>query len=157
MCKANFRALVFAIMRFQCTVWSYKVDDGPTFFPIWMYFYYAIFCNSICHKRIITELNVPSLCPRHKDIWGSGVMARLVLILGTRYSWIFSSTPRSLYPCKILHRSPLNRRLGGFQSRSACPREKKSLFLLLRVKTRFLGCATSFLVTLLHLQSLHVS
>jgi hypothetical protein len=44
---------------------------------------------------------------------------------------------------------PLNKRMGRPQSESACFGENKNLLLLPGIKSRFLGCAASSLVTIL--------
>jgi hypothetical protein len=44
---------------------------------------------------------------------------------------------------------PLNKRRGRPQSESACFGKNKHLLILTRIKSRFLGCAASSLVTIL--------
>jgi hypothetical protein len=56
--------------------------------------------------------------PRHEGILGSGCIAPRMLDLGTRRRWLVSFTPRSLYSLTKSPWYPLNRRLGGPQSRS---------------------------------------
>jgi len=63
--------------------------------------------------------------PRHKAIsckhhamktyWGCGGIASRIRNLGTRWRWAVNFTPRPLYP-----QYPLDRKLGGPQSRSGC-------------------------------------
>jgi hypothetical protein len=53
-----------------------------------------------------------------KTFWGSGSIAPRTLDLGTRWRWVVSFTPRPLYPPGKSSWYPLDRRLGGPQSRS---------------------------------------
>jgi hypothetical protein len=53
-----------------------------------------------------------------KAYWGSGGIAPLIIDLGTRWRWVVSFTPRPLYPQGENPWYPLDRRLGGPQSRS---------------------------------------
>jgi len=50
--------------------------------------------------------------------WGNGGIASRVLDLGTRWRWVVSLTPRSLYPQGKRPRYPLDTRVGGPQRRS---------------------------------------
>jgi hypothetical protein len=64
--------------------------------------------------------------PRHGGVLESGGIAPRILDLGTRWRWVVSFTPRPLYsrgksPCY-----PLDRRLGGLQSRFAFGGEEKN-------------------------------
>jgi hypothetical protein len=62
-----------------------------------------------------------------KAYWGSGGIAPRILDLGTRWSWVVSFTPRSLYPQGKRPWYPLGRSLDGHQSRFGCGgKEKKS-------------------------------
>jgi hypothetical protein len=54
-----------------------------------------------------------------------------ILDLGTRWRWVVSLTPRPLYP-----RYPLDRRLGGPQSRSGRSGEEKNLLPLPEIEPR---------------------
>jgi hypothetical protein len=61
-----------------------------------------------------------------KAYWRSGGIAPCITYLGTKWRWMVSFTPRPIYtqgnsPC-----NPLNRRLGGPQSRSAHGDEEKN-------------------------------
>jgi hypothetical protein len=56
--------------------------------------------------------------PRHVDVFGSAGVAPRILDLGTRWRWVVSFTPRPLYPQGKCPFYPLDRRLGGPQSRS---------------------------------------
>jgi hypothetical protein len=56
--------------------------------------------------------------PHHEGIFGSGVIAPHILDFGTRWRWVVSFTPRLWYP--------LDRRLGGPQSRSGRGGEEKN-------------------------------
>jgi hypothetical protein len=53
-----------------------------------------------------------------KAYWGSAGVAPRILDLGTRWRWGFSFTALLLYPQGKSPWYPLNRRLGGPQSRS---------------------------------------
>jgi hypothetical protein len=57
---------------------------------------------------------------------GSGGIARRILNFGTRWRWVVSFTPRPLYPQRKSPPYPLDRRLGGPQSRSGRGDEKNS-------------------------------
>jgi hypothetical protein len=52
-----------------------------------------------------------------KMYWGSGGIALCILDLGTRWRWVVSFTPRSLYSQGKSPRYPVARRLGGPPSR----------------------------------------
>jgi hypothetical protein len=70
-----------------------------------------------------------SLClPKHhamKTYWGSGSIAPRILDLSTRWRGVVSLTPRPLYPQGKSPWYPLDRRLGGPQSRSGRGDEEK--------------------------------
>jgi hypothetical protein len=75
------------------------------------------------------KVKVKSLClTKHhtmKTYWRSGGIAPLILDLGIRWRCVVSFTPRSLYPQGKSPWYPLDRRLGGPQSRSGdCDEEK---------------------------------
>jgi hypothetical protein len=53
-----------------------------------------------------------------KTYWGSGGIYPHILDLGARCRWVVSFTPRPLYPQGKSPWYPLDRRLGGAQSRS---------------------------------------
>jgi hypothetical protein len=55
-----------------------------------------------------------------KAYWGSGVIALYILDLGTRWRWMVSFTPWPLNPQGKSPWYPLDRRLGGPQSRYDC-------------------------------------
>jgi hypothetical protein len=55
---------------------------------------------------------------RHERVLGIGGMAPRILGLGTRWRWVISFTPRPLHPQGKCPWYPLDRRLGGPQSRS---------------------------------------
>jgi hypothetical protein len=61
-----------------------------------------------------------------KAYFGSGGIAPRILYLGTRLRWMVSFTPRSLYPQRKSSWYPLDRRLGGPQSRSGRGGEEKN-------------------------------
>jgi hypothetical protein len=61
-----------------------------------------------------------------KAYWGSGDIAPRILDLGTRWRWAVSFTSLPLYPQGKSPWYPLDRRLGGPQSRSGRGGEKKN-------------------------------
>jgi hypothetical protein len=61
-----------------------------------------------------------------KAYWGSGSIAPRILDLGTIWTWVFSFTPQPLYPQGKNLWYPLDRRLGGPQSRSGRGGEEKN-------------------------------
>jgi hypothetical protein len=61
-----------------------------------------------------------------KAYWGSVDVAPHILDLGTRLRWVVSFTHRPLYPPGKSHRYPLDRRLGGPQSRAGRGGEEKN-------------------------------
>jgi hypothetical protein len=71
--------------------------------------------------------------PHHEDIWWSGGIAPRILNLGTRWRWVGSLTTPPLYPLGNSQQYPLDRSLGGPQSRSGRGgEEKESLACLCR-------------------------
>jgi hypothetical protein len=69
---------------------------------------------------------VHRLAPRHERVLGSGVIAPRILDLGTRWRRAVNFTPRPLYPQGKSPSCPLDRRLGGPQSRSGRGGEEKN-------------------------------
>jgi hypothetical protein len=63
---------------------------------------------------------------RHDDILGSGGIAPRILDFGNRWRWVVSFTPWPLYPQGKSPWYPLDRRLGGTQSRSGRGGEEKN-------------------------------
>jgi hypothetical protein len=61
-----------------------------------------------------------------KAYLGSGGIAPTILELGTRWRWVISFTPRPLYPQGRSPWYPLDRMLGGPQSRSGRGGEEKN-------------------------------
>jgi hypothetical protein len=61
-----------------------------------------------------------------KAYWGSGGIAPRILNQGTRWRWVVSFTPRPLYPQGKNPWYPLDRRVGGPQSRSERGGEDKN-------------------------------
>jgi hypothetical protein len=61
-----------------------------------------------------------------KAYWGSGSIAPRILDLGTSWRCVVSLTPRPLYPQGKSPWYPLDRRLGGPQSRSGRGGEEKN-------------------------------
>jgi hypothetical protein len=60
-----------------------------------------------------------------KAYWGGGIAPR-ILDLGTIWRWVVSFTPRVLYPQGKSSWYPLDRRLGGPQTRSGRGGEEKN-------------------------------
>jgi hypothetical protein len=73
---------------------------------------------------------VPVLLTEHrtmKTYWGSGGIAPHILELSTRWRWVVTFTLRSLYPQGKSPCYPLDRRLGGLQSRCGRGGKEKNL------------------------------
>jgi hypothetical protein len=64
--------------------------------------------------------------PRHEGVLGSGGKLHSFFDLGTRWRWVVSFTPRPLYPQGKSPLYPLDRGLGGPQSRSGRGGEEKN-------------------------------
>jgi hypothetical protein len=76
---------------------------------------------------------IPVLLTEHhamKTYWGSRGIAPHILDLGTKWRSVVSFTPRPLYPQRKGPLYPLDRRLGGPQSRSGRGGEEKNPKLL---------------------------
>ena len=74
---------------------------------------------------------VKVFCALHKGIWGSLLIGAFILNFGTRWKWVVSLTPWLLLYALVNEPGyPLNRRLGGLQSRPGCCGEKKNLLAL---------------------------
>jgi hypothetical protein len=58
--------------------------------------------------------------------WGNGGIAPRILDLGIRWRWVVNFTPRPLYPQRKSPWYPLDRGLGGHQSRSGRGGEEKN-------------------------------
>jgi hypothetical protein len=78
------------------------------------------------------DTSLLSLCfffnwaPRHEGALGNGGISPRILDLGTRWRWVVSFTPQPLYSQGKDPWYPLDRRLGGPQSRSGRCGEKKN-------------------------------
>jgi hypothetical protein len=80
-------------------------------------------------RRIKGNVKLSLCLTKHhamKTYWGSGGIAPHILDLGTRCRWVISFTPRPLYPQGKSPWYPLDRRLGGPQSRSGRGGEEKN-------------------------------
>jgi hypothetical protein len=66
--------------------------------------------------------------PRHENLLGSGRIAPRILSLGTWWMRVVSLTPRPLHPQGENLWYPLDRRLGGTQSRCWCSGEEENPF-----------------------------
>jgi hypothetical protein len=64
---------------------------------------------------------------RHEDVWGSGCIDPRFLDFVTSWRWVVSVTPLPLYPGRKSPWYPLDKRLGGLQSRSGRRGEEKIL------------------------------
>jgi hypothetical protein len=73
-----------------------------------------------------------------KAYWGSGGIAPRILDLGPRWSLVVSFTPRTLYPHGKSPWYPLDRRLGGPQSRSGRGGEEKNSYPLPGLEPRII-------------------
>jgi hypothetical protein len=69
-----------------------------------------------------------------KAYWGNGSIVPLILDLGSRWRWVVSFTHQPLYSQGKSPRYPLDRRLGGCQSRSEHEGEEKPSQPLLGLK-----------------------
>jgi hypothetical protein len=83
------------------------------------------------YPRLYTKVKVKlSLClTKHhamKAYWGSAGIAPRILDLGSRWRWVVNFTPLPLYPQGKSPWYPLDRRLGGPQSRSERGGEEKN-------------------------------
>jgi hypothetical protein len=89
-----------------------------------------------------------------KTYCGSGGIAPRILDLGTRWRWVVIFIPRPLYPQGNSPWYPLDRRLGGPQSRSGRGGEEKNFQLLLYVynKCAFFEKSLYFWLTLVKTQ-----
>jgi hypothetical protein len=78
--------------------------------------------------RFLLSCSPCALTEHHamKEYWGSGCIGPGILHLGTRWRWVVSFTPLPLYPQGKSPWCPLDRRLGGPQSRSGHGREEKN-------------------------------
>jgi hypothetical protein len=70
-----------------------------------------------------------------KAYWGVEVLFHSFFDLGTRWRWMVSFTPRPLYLQGRSPRYPLDRRLGGPQSRSGHGGEEKNSQPLLELES----------------------
>jgi hypothetical protein len=93
-----------------------------------MFRWVFLFHVNTWHKKLLRYVKVKvklSLCfsfltEHHAKMahWGSGDIAPHILHLGTRWRWVVSFTSRPLYSQGKSPWYPLDRRLGGLQSRS---------------------------------------
>jgi hypothetical protein len=85
-------------------------------------------CHLCCSKRKVKmSLCLTNYALRHEGVWGSGCIDPHFLNLGTSWRSVVSFTPLPLCPCGKCPRYPLDRRLGGPQSRSGRRGEDKIL------------------------------
>jgi hypothetical protein len=84
--------------------------------------------HSVCPKTCKVKLKLSLCLAKHramKTYWRSGSIAPSILDIGTR-RWMVSFTPQPLYPQEKSTWYPLDRRLGGPQSRSGHGGEEKN-------------------------------
>jgi hypothetical protein len=89
---------------------------------------FTVGCQCCVYKKVKKVKFSLCLTKHHamKAYCGSGGIAPRILDLGTRCRWVVSFTPRPLYLKGKSRWYPLNRRLGGPQSRSGCSGEEKN-------------------------------
>jgi hypothetical protein len=75
--------------------------------------------------KLSLSLTNEALC--HEGVWGNGCIYWHFLDLGTSWKWVVIFTPLPLYPWGKSPWYPLDRRLGGPQSRSGRHGEEKIL------------------------------
>jgi len=114
----------------------YRVHKSPTLVPIPTQMN-PVHILSPCFPKVKVKVKL-SLCffftdpHAMKAYWRSGCVAPRILDLGTIWRWVVSFTPRQPYPQGKSPRYPLNRRLGGPQSRSVRGDEEKEFAALCR-------------------------
>jgi hypothetical protein len=70
-----------------------------------------VFLNNVLCTKVKVKLSLWfNRTPRHGGVLGSGGIGPRVLVLGTRWRWVVSFTPRKLYPRK---RAPATHWIGG--------------------------------------------
>jgi hypothetical protein len=79
----------------------------------------------MCVKKVNLYLHF-NWATRLGNVLGSGGIAPRILVLGTRWRWVVSFTPRPLYPEGKRPCFSLEKRLGGPQSRSGRGGEEKN-------------------------------
>jgi hypothetical protein len=106
---------------------------SQVFFKLWVVPYYRRPVSVLYDK--LTDC---ALTEHHaiKAYWGSGGIAPRIRDLGTRWRWVVSFMPRPLHP-----RYPLDRRLGGPQSRSENVCQNFNFVLWFLVRRLFLAPA----------------
>jgi hypothetical protein len=120
----------------QPTLWNRNLPENLTLAHIVKKFpsfhrtrrFVAMFTNT---GYLLLKLKVKlSLCfnwvPRHEGVLGVEVSLHSFFDLGTRCRWVVSFTPRLFYPQGKSPWYPLDRRLGGPQSRSGRGCEEKN-------------------------------
>jgi hypothetical protein len=78
-------------------------------------------------KKVKFSLCLTNQALLHEGVWGSGCIDPYFLDLGTSWRWVVSFAPWPLYPRGKRPRYPLERRLGGPQSRFERRGEEKNL------------------------------
>jgi hypothetical protein len=90
-------------------------------------------CDKSCKVKCLTN---QALC--HEDVWGSVCIDPHFLDLGTSWRWVVSFTLRSLCARRKGPWYPLDRRLGGPQSRSGRCGEEKILYPVIPIELSWL-------------------
>jgi hypothetical protein len=109
---------------------AYDTEDEVTcyqpYYPLTMRCVPCFYLQSIMGK-VKLPLCLTNSALRHEGLWESDCIDPRFLDLGTSWRWGVSFTPRPLYPRRKSPRYPLDRRLGGPQSRSGRRGEDKIL------------------------------
>jgi hypothetical protein len=74
--------------------------------------------KKLSKRKVNLSLRSTNYALRHEGEWGSGCIGPHFLDLGTSWRLVVSFTLLPLYPRRKSRRYPLDRRLGGPQSRS---------------------------------------
>jgi hypothetical protein len=93
----------------------------------------------VCKWKVKLPLCFTNSALCHEDVWKSGCIYLRFLDLGTSWRRVVSLKPRSLYPQRKSPRYPLDRKLGGPQSRAEQRGEEKILDLT--AASRYTDCA----------------
>jgi hypothetical protein len=100
------------------------VTNWPPALSIWVLPSVICVCANV---KVKLPLYLTNKALSHEDVWRRGCIDPRILDLGTSWRWVVRFTPRQLYPPGKSPQYPLDRRLGGPQSRSGRRGEKKSL------------------------------
>ena len=113
------------------------------------YVSYSATCKVWKYAFSESELKQKCPCPRHAGVGrGGGSKAPFILNLGTRWGWYVCYTPRAAALAGWNDCDPLNRRLGGPQSRSGRLGEGINILPLPGIEPWFLGYPSRSLVNI---------